>query len=437
MAYSRTHFFREANTMAYNTFYTKRWVEIALINFCIVATAGLTMRYKIKFALPVVNQKYLMHAHSNFAFTGWVSVALMTLMVRYLVRNRVVANYRKYNWIIGLNVATAYPMFVFFMLQGYDFWSNTFLIISILISYFFIYFFWIDLRKFKANTFSANWLRAALIVWGFSSLGAFLLAYLLANHIMIQDLYFWAIYFFLHFQYNGWFLFVCFGIFFAYMQRLGLLQVIRDSKRLFWVMVITVVPTYFLSIIWLKLPPYLHWIADISAILQLLVLLYFIRILVAVKQKVSYRLHKSTRWLWMMASIAFMMKVVLQVLSIIPYLSHFAFGFRPVIIGYLHLSFVGIISLFIFGYINEFIHRFRGKVSGIGAIIFVVGFIIQEFILMLQGLEAMNVEPIKSANIILFYCAVLMVIGLIWITVGIMRTQEFELETRRVPKKMT
>lgn len=121
-------------------------------------------------------------------------------------------------------------------------------------------------------------------------------------------------------------------------------------------------------------------------------------------------------------------------LSIMPFLSHFAFGFRPVVIGYLHLSFVGIISLFILGYINEFIHRFRGRVSGIGAVIFVTGFIVQEIILMLQGLEAMNVEPIKYANITLFYCAILMAAGLIWITIGVIRTQDQEVAVSRVQR---
>jgi hypothetical protein len=56
----------------------------------------------------------------------------------------------------------------------------------------------------------------------------------------------------------------------------------------------------------------------------------------------------------------------------------------------------------------------------------VTGFIVQEMILMLQGLEAMNVEPIKSANVILFFCALAMVTGLVWITTGIIRTPEEE-----------
>lgn len=412
--------------MEKNLFRTKQWVQIALINFCVVASAGLTMRYKINFSLPFVNQQNLMHGHSNFAFVGWLAVALMTLMVRYLVRNNVQTNYRKYNLILGIDVIICYAMFISFVIQGYAFWSITFACITVLISYFFIFFYWRDLKKVNDAGFSRNWFKAALVLWAFSSLGAFFLAYLMANHIMIKELYFSAVYFFMHFQYNGWFLFVCFGVFFSYMHRLGLFRFALLSKRLFIIMIITVIPTYFLSILWLELPSYLHWIANISAFVQLLVLVYFFRIISVFKNSQDIKFNSVTRWIWMLSSIAFILKIILQVLSTLPFLSKFAFGYRPVVIGYLHLSFVGILSLFILGYINEFIHRFRGHVSGIGFIIFVAGFIVQEIILMLQGLEAMNVEPIKSANIILFYCAIAMVGGLIWITTGIIRAQDKE-----------
>jgi len=348
-------------------------------------------------------------------------------MVRYLVRNNVPTSYKKYNWILIAEVIASYAMFISFIIQGYALWSITFSTITILISYFFIFFYWKDLNKVNDAGFSRAWLKTALALWALSSLGAFMLAYLMANHIMIQDLYFASVYFFMHFQYNGWFLFACFGIFFSYMHRLGLYRLAFLSKRLFIIMAITVIPTYFLSILWLRLPLSLHWIANISGILQLLVLLYFFRILKAVTNSETIHFSWSTKWLWIFSSIAFILKIILQMLSTLPFLSRFAFGFRPIVIGYLHLSFVGIISLFILGYINEFIHRFRGRVSGIGAIVFVAGFVIQEIILMLQGLEAMNVEPIKSANIILFYCAILMAAGLIWITIGIFRTKEQEL----------
>lgn len=412
--------------MKENVFNSKQWVQVALINFCVVALAGVTMRYKINYSLPAVDQKYLMHGHSNFAFVGWVAMALMILMIRFLIRSRLQTNYRKYNHILIAELIASYAMFISFIIQGYAFWSITFSCVTILISYFFIFLYWRDLDKIKDVGFSLTWFKTSLLLWAFSSLGAFMLAYLMANHIMIQDLYFSSVYFFMHFQYNGWFLFACFGIFFSYMHRLGLFRMALLSKRLFLIMAITVVPTYFLSILWLRLPLALHWIALISGILQLWVLIYFFEIIAVVRKSENIKFSWSTRWLWRLASMAFILKIILQMLSTIPYLSHFAFGFRPVVIGYLHLSFVGIISLFILGYINEFIHRLRGNVSGIGAIIFVTGFFVQEIVLMLQGLEAMNVKPIKSANIILFYCAILMAAGLIWITSGIIRTQEHE-----------
>jgi hypothetical protein len=125
-----------------------------------------------------------------------------------------------------------------------------------------------------------------------------------------------------------------------------------------------------------------------------------------------------------MACIAFIMKIVLQMLSIIPYLSHFAFGFRPVVIRYLHLSFVGIISFFILGYINEILRPAHKHVDGGGIVVFGIGILIQEIVVMLQGLEAIEIEPLPHTNIVLFVCAVLMAIGLIWITIGIMKKKK-------------
>ena len=54
--------------------------------------------------------------------------------------------------------------------------------------------------------------------------------------------------------------------------------------------------------------------------------------------------------------------------------------------------------------------------------------------LMLQGLEAINVEPIKFANMVLFYCAILMASGLIWITIGVFRTLDYEVINEQTAK---
>jgi hypothetical protein len=405
--------------MTKNLFPVKTWIQIAIINFCVVALAGITMRYKINFPLPIVNQKHLLYAHSNFAFMGWVTIALMVLMINYLLRQNVMTNYRKYSWILISGCISAYGMFVTFIIQGYGYFSISFSIISILISWFFIFFYWFDLNKVTDKSYAPKWFKAALILMAIASFGEITLAYLMVNFSTVQDYYFGALYFFLHFQYNGWFLFVCFGLLFSYLFGKGFLPTVAINKHLFIIMAITVAPTYLLSILWLKLPRPLHLLANISGILQLLVLFYFIRLFPAVKKNIPRKITKTTRYLWTMAAIAFILKIVLQTFSIIPFFSNYAFGFRPIVIGYLHLSFLGIISFFILGYINQILSERGGKISGAGVIIFTIGVLVQEFTLMAQGLEVLNFEPLPFANTILFYAAIAMGAGLIRIAASV------------------
>ena len=400
------------------TFKTKHWIKVALINFCVVALAGVIMRYKISFPLPFVNHKYLLHGHSHFAFTGWVALVLMALMVHYLQDRNVNTSYKKYHWILLSNCMVAYGMLFTFIAQGYALYSIIFSTLSIFVSYCFIFYLWKDLSKVNDESYAPVWFKTALVIWAVSSLGAFTLAYLMANHIMVQDYYFGAIYFFLHFQYNGWFLFACFGLLFGYLYKHGNAASVPAGKKLFWIMAITVGPAYFLSVLWLRLPKLLHWIADVSGALQLLVLFYFVRIFIAVKNNKPNKLAPATRYLWGMMFVAFVIKIVLQFLSIFPFLSKYAFGFRPIVIGYLHLSFLGIISFFILGYINQLLKETQRRLSAWGIIIFTSGVLLQEIILMIQGLEVMEFEPLPYANKILLGAAIVMATGLVVIAVG-------------------
>jgi hypothetical protein len=351
----------------------------------------------------------------------------MVLMINYLLRQNVRTNYRKYSWILISGCISAYGMFVTFIIQGYGYFSISFSIISILISWFFIFFYWFDLNKVTDKSYAPKWFKAALILMAIASFGEITLAYLMVNFSTVQDYYFGALYFFLHFQYNGWFLFVCFGLLFSYLFGKGFLPTVAINKHLFIIMAITVAPTYLLSILWLKLPRPLHLLANISGILQLLVLFYFIRLFPAVKKNIPRKITKTTRYLWTMAAIAFILKIVLQTFSIIPFFSNYAFGFRPIVIGYLHLSFLGIISFFILGYINQILSERGGKISGAGVIIFTIGVLVQEFTLMAQGLEVLNFEPLPFANTILFYAAIAMGAGLIRIAASVKKERLIEL----------
>ena len=62
----------------------KRWATLSLLNFVLVSLVGILLRYKIAFSLPLINYKYLLNAHSHFAFAGWVSMAIFTAFVYML-----------------------------------------------------------------------------------------------------------------------------------------------------------------------------------------------------------------------------------------------------------------------------------------------------------------------------------------------------------------
>lgn len=387
------------------------WIKIALLNFFVVALAGIILRYKINFSLPFIDQKYLLHGHSHFAFVGWVSLSLMALMIYYLQKNALNINYTKYRWILLANTITAYGMLLAFIWQGYALFSITFSTLSILVSYAFIYCYWKDLKTTVETSSVHAWLKTGLIIWAISSVGAFCLAYFMASHLKNQDLYFAAIYFFLHFQYNGWFIFICFGLLFAFLKQRRSIPIISISKNIYLLLAITVVPTYFLSIIWLKIPNYLFWIAAIAGFIQLLVVLYLIKLL---RRFISLRLDISntTTFLWSLACVSLILKIILQSLSAVPYLAQFAFSYRPIVIGYLHLSFLGIISFFIVGYLNEVLKESYLQLNKFGVGLFVFGVVFQEIVLMSQGLEVINQKGLPYANKLLFIAAILIGLGL-------------------------
>ena len=97
----------------------KNWILISFLNLLIVAIVGTILRYKIAFSLPFINQKYLLHAHSHFAFSGWITMALMALMVEYLKKNQNSNAFKKYKSVLWLNLLAAYGKFVSFVLYVY------------------------------------------------------------------------------------------------------------------------------------------------------------------------------------------------------------------------------------------------------------------------------------------------------------------------------
>ncbi len=388
----------------------RRWISISFFNLLIVAFLGVILRYKIAFYFPFLEQKFILDSHSHFAFTGWVTQTLMVLMVHYLSLQNNVEVFKKYRWLLYANLISSYGMLLSFLLQGYGFVSISFSTLSVFVSYFFAVRYWKDLNKMNKKKVSHLWFQAALLFSVISSIGAFALAYMMANKISHQNWYLASIYFFLHFQYNGWFLFAGMGLAVSKIETLK--ETVEHLKIVFWLFFLACIPAYFLSVLWMPIPYSVFSIIIAAVIAQLVGWFIMLKVLIKNKFIINQQFSKCGKLLLLLSAIAFSIKLLLQSGSVHPALSHLSYGFRPIIIGYLHLILLGVTSIFILGYIvgTEMISVNKKMIAGI--IIFVTGVIINELLLMIQGVQALSYNSVPYINTLLFTTAIILFLGI-------------------------
>ena len=385
------------------------WLKIALVNLLIVASLGVTLRYKILYPLPFVDQKHLLHGHSHFAFAGWVTQAIMALLVSYLVKQQGDAIYKKYRWLLFGNLITAYGMLISFPIEGYGLFSIIFSTASILISYIFAFVYWQDLNKIKGNKATNAWFKAAVLFNAISSLGAFALTFMMIARVVHLNLYLAAEYFYLHFQYNGWFFFACMGLFNAFVNRHTSSEKIQ--LKIFMLFAFAVVPAYFLSTLWMNIPVWVYVLVIIAAFAQVIGWIWFIKLIKKNWAQLRPKISTTSKYILGCSAVALSAKLLLQLGSTIPSLSDLAFGFRPIVIGYLHLVLLGVISLFLLGSMFSEDYFYENKRSVTGVFIFAGAVILNELLLMVQGVAAITYHSIPFINEMLLLAALLLFTG--------------------------
>ena len=94
------------------------WIGLCLINLCIVAVLGFTLRSKILFSLPLIDYRSVLSAHSHFAFAGWAGLALITFLI-YDLLPPALSGKRFYQWILwaieisSLGMAIGFPIWAY------------------------------------------------------------------------------------------------------------------------------------------------------------------------------------------------------------------------------------------------------------------------------------------------------------------------------------
>src|SRR4030095_9091005 len=92
------------------------------------------------------------------------------------------------------------------------------------------------------------------------------------------------------------------------------------------------------------------------------------------------------RILLIFSMISFAIKMLLQMGTVIPALGNAVFGYRPIIIGFLHLVFLAFVSFYIFfKYLETGVFAKAKNVSAVAISFFTVSVILNETILFIEG----------------------------------------------------
>ncbi|WP_018617449.1 hypothetical protein [Segetibacter koreensis] len=390
----------------------KNWYVIALFNLAILALLGLILRYKINFALPFIEQENLLHAHSHFAFNGWIG-----FLLQLLILDEFTGDYKKsakfWNGFFMVSTIVNYAMIVSFAWVGYAGISIILSTIALWLSYVFAYKIYKALHPFKNRQISTLFVKASLFFLLVSSLGPYALGIIMATKITHPYWSHNALFFFLHFQYNGWFTFAVLAFLFKKLETSALFNV-KDARIFYILLAGTCIPSYLFTSLWQHRPFSITIIIVITAILQTAALYFLWKLLYKNMKNVYSNLPAICRWLYSLAISAFILKVLLQFFSVHPAVTQLSFGFRPIIIGYLHLIFLAFISMFLLGLMTDKkILSLNYNVTPMGLITFAAGIILNELLLAIQGFAAIHNLFLPKLNILLFANTFILVAGAI------------------------
>ena len=393
----------------------KNRITIALLYLVIIALIGTYLRFMFVNDHGIYNFQYLLHSHSHVAMLGWVFTSFYILLLySYLQENLFSKKYNVIFWLIQLSVI---GQLVAFAVQGYAAFSIAFSTLHIVLSYLFIYYFYKETKNNallrEKHRLSLKFIYGGLFFLLLSSIGPWGLAVIVINNMAGTDLYKQAIYFYLHFQYNGWFVLTLIGFVLFYYEKKGLTFSSNWAATAFNLLFWANIPAYTLSLLGFEIPKFIWIIAFGSALFQFIGLRYLVKVLFPFREAVTGNMSLWCRRLFYVFMVSLSVKYIFQLLSSLPYIGDAAFISREVAIGYIHLVMLGVVScgIFFLFSVNNLINFGAGLIKT-GLWLLLTGFVLNEALLFYPSFIIWFQAPVLTHyHFSLFVCAILMFIG--------------------------
>jgi hypothetical protein len=371
-----------ANKSDFSFRFKQKWFETALAFFFIATVFGALMRLAWIVELPEsVDYKHLLHAHSHIAMLGWVFTALSGALLFMIGGNP--EKRGAYQRVLGLNVLAGIGMAIFFTYQGYGALSIGFSTIHLLTAYYFAYLYLNDLRGKNVRGMEVTFARWAVYWMLFSSLGLWAIGPVSVWLGKTHALYYASIQFFLHFQFNGWFTYAVLALLIYFFKKRGKNIKIKDS--IFWMLQLSLVLTYALSITWSTPETSLFYLNSLGVVLQTVA---FGVILYQLLKNFRLKLFGNdiTGVLLSYGLLSLLLKILIQSAVAIPAVAEVSYIIRSNIIGFIHLVVLGSISLPLLAILIEERLLPTGKMARYGYGLLILAFFTTELTLFTQGI---------------------------------------------------
>lgn len=396
----------------------KTWITTSLINFLIAALLGLVLRYAFIGEIDF-NFRFLTHAHSHVAMLGWLYLMLYSFIVyRYIPHIRKI-----YHYLFLVTQIAVIGMLFSFPFQGYAAFSIVFSSLHIFASYFFVILILKDLKPF--DSIDKQFIRAALWLMVISTLGVWCLPVSIVLFGKNSETYNIAIQTFLHFQFNGWFMFSVIGLFVKFLMKYSIKKNTSLNKALGW-LILSVVFTLALPISWFIKLPVLNIINSLGVIFQLI---GFYHLIIALKKPLNTFLSSATFYIKTLVYfilISMVLKVLFQSFSVVPEVNEASIQIRNLVIGFIHLLMLGVISGALLFFLSlEGVFKQRKIVAQIGLSLFMLGFVLSEAYLFLQGvMYYFNLGEISAYHQSLFVWSAFIVLGIMLVLINVIATNK-------------
>ncbi|MDV7187546.1 hypothetical protein R3X25_09660 [Lutibacter sp. TH_r2] len=376
------------------------------------------MRWNFSFPIKNFDYKNILQSHSHVAFLGWGYLGVLILIIRFFVDVK--------QWKSKIYLFTLLVMLLCIVLMLFSFPLVGYKAFSIIVlSVFGITSYGISfklLKDIKEISYSSKLVRFGIYYYLLSSLATWFLAYVIVTQGK-TELYYNTVYFYLHFLYNGFFVFALFGLFLKLLENKKISISNKHQKYFFIFLNLACIPAYFLSVLWSDVSIMFNVLGGLAALFQIISLLYLIKLVG--KFLTVKTLSKVSKALFLFSIASYSLKLSIQFFSAFPYFVTKSIALKPfLIIGYLHLFTLGFMTVFIFFLLNESnIIKLKSIYSKIGVYLTLIGVLVTELLMFSQGFLLMiNQGIIQNYHLNLLIASVILMVGIFLVaTVQIFR----------------